>query len=175
MQKFVNLVDLVESFLPSIYLQKSASIQPRTGLSKFAKNYPNVFFRTDTGWYLRVLLHAPQEVVRRARVVRVRDRHAVLIVTPAGVHVAAARGLAYVLSNSVLERIRVRTDFVLTLTFFLIKNNFFRLIAYGHNSPRSNYTIFCYNLDRFTGFSVDARSTTSRTVNHQKYGKNILA
>ena len=33
----VNLVDLVKSFQTSIYLQNSASIQPRTGLSKFAK------------------------------------------------------------------------------------------------------------------------------------------
>ena len=35
MQKYVNLVDLVKSFVTSIYLQKSASIQPRTSLSKF--------------------------------------------------------------------------------------------------------------------------------------------
>ena len=41
MQKFSNLGDHVKSwsFLKSIYLQTSASIQPRTGLSKFAKNY----------------------------------------------------------------------------------------------------------------------------------------
>ena len=36
---YVNLVDLVESFQTSFYLQKLASIQPRTGLSKFAENY----------------------------------------------------------------------------------------------------------------------------------------
>ena len=30
MQKYVNLVDLVKSFPTSIYLQKSASIQPRS-------------------------------------------------------------------------------------------------------------------------------------------------
>ena len=35
MQKSVNLVDLVKSFHTSICLQKSASIQPRTSLSKF--------------------------------------------------------------------------------------------------------------------------------------------
>ena len=35
MQKRVNLVDLVKSSQTSIYLQKSASIQPRTSLSKF--------------------------------------------------------------------------------------------------------------------------------------------
>ena len=34
MQKNVNHVDLVKSFLTSIYLQRSASIQPRTSLSK---------------------------------------------------------------------------------------------------------------------------------------------
>ena len=35
---YVDIVDLVKSFLTSIYylLAKSASIQPRTGLSKFA-------------------------------------------------------------------------------------------------------------------------------------------
>ena len=41
----VNLVDLlVMSFQTSIgtYLQTLASIQPRTGLMKFTKNYPNV-------------------------------------------------------------------------------------------------------------------------------------
>ena len=36
MQKHVNLVDLVKSFPTSIYLQKSASIQPRTSPIKFA-------------------------------------------------------------------------------------------------------------------------------------------
>ena len=41
-QKRVNLVDLVKSFQTSIYSQNSASIQPRTSLSKFAKNYPKV-------------------------------------------------------------------------------------------------------------------------------------
>ena len=34
MQKYVNLLDLVKSFPTSIYLQKSASIQPRTSPSK---------------------------------------------------------------------------------------------------------------------------------------------
>ena len=42
MQKFVNLVDLVKSFPTSIYLQRFVSIQPRTSLSKFAKNSPKV-------------------------------------------------------------------------------------------------------------------------------------
>jgi hypothetical protein len=35
-QKHVNLVDLVKSFPTNIYLQKSASIQPRTSPIKFA-------------------------------------------------------------------------------------------------------------------------------------------
>ena len=40
----VNLVDLVKNFQTSIYylLANSASIQPRTSFSKFAKNYPKV-------------------------------------------------------------------------------------------------------------------------------------
>ena len=37
MQSCVHLVDLVKSFQTSIYLQILASIQPRTGLSKFTK------------------------------------------------------------------------------------------------------------------------------------------
>ena len=37
-QKCINLVDLVKSFQTSICLQNSASIPPRTSLSKFAKN-----------------------------------------------------------------------------------------------------------------------------------------
>ena len=41
-EKFVNLVDLVKSFPTSIHLQRFVSIQPRTGLSKFAKNSPRV-------------------------------------------------------------------------------------------------------------------------------------
>ena len=36
MQKYANLVDLIKSFPTSIYLQKSASIQPRTSPLKFA-------------------------------------------------------------------------------------------------------------------------------------------
>ena len=48
----------------------------------------------------------------------------------------------------------------------------YALITYLHLSA----TDFHHNLDRFTGCSVDARSTTSRTVNHHKYGKeNVLA
>ena len=37
-QKRVDLVDLVKSFQTSICLQNSASMQPRTSFSKFAKN-----------------------------------------------------------------------------------------------------------------------------------------
>ena len=39
-KKCVNLVALFKSFQTNTYLQNLASIQPRTGLSKFAKNYP---------------------------------------------------------------------------------------------------------------------------------------
>ena len=42
MQKYENLVDLGRNFQTNIYLQTSASIQPRTGLSKFANNYPKL-------------------------------------------------------------------------------------------------------------------------------------
>ena len=42
MQKFVNLVDLVKGFPTTIYLQRFVSIQPRTSLSKFAKNWQKV-------------------------------------------------------------------------------------------------------------------------------------
>ena len=45
MQKNVNLVDLVKSFPTSIYLQKSASIQPRTSLSKFGRKFNSLFIR----------------------------------------------------------------------------------------------------------------------------------
>ena len=45
MQKYVNLVDLVKSFPTSIYLQKSASIQPRTSLSKFGGKFNSFFIR----------------------------------------------------------------------------------------------------------------------------------
>ena len=45
MQKHVNLVDLVKSFPTSIYLQKSASIQPRTSFSKFGGKFNSLFIR----------------------------------------------------------------------------------------------------------------------------------
>ena len=41
----MNCVDLGESFPTSIYLQKSASIQPRTSPSKFGGNYSTLFNR----------------------------------------------------------------------------------------------------------------------------------
>ena len=45
MQKYVNLADLVKSFPTNIYLQKSASIQPRTSLSKFGGKFNSLFIR----------------------------------------------------------------------------------------------------------------------------------
>ena len=53
MQKRVDLVDIVKSFSKFkrvffIYLQNSVSIQPRTGLSKFANNCPTVTKRVRT-------------------------------------------------------------------------------------------------------------------------------
>ena len=47
-QKYANLVDRVKSFPTSIYLQKSASIQPRTSLSKFEVIYSLLFIRLLT-------------------------------------------------------------------------------------------------------------------------------
>ena len=41
----VHLVDLVKSFPTSIYLQKSASKQPRTSLSKFGGKFNSLFMR----------------------------------------------------------------------------------------------------------------------------------
>ena len=45
MKKYVHLVDLVKSFPTSIYLQKSASIQPTTSLSKFGGKFNSLFIR----------------------------------------------------------------------------------------------------------------------------------
>ena len=53
-QKYVNLVDLVKSFLTSIYLQTSASIQPRTSRSKFGWRYSNSFSQLSPRDRLRV-------------------------------------------------------------------------------------------------------------------------
>ena len=39
----VNIIDLVKSFPTSIYLQKSASIQPRTSPSKFGGKFNSLF------------------------------------------------------------------------------------------------------------------------------------
>ena len=46
--KGVHCVDLGESFPTSIYLQKSASIQPRTSLSKFGEKFNSLFIRLLT-------------------------------------------------------------------------------------------------------------------------------
>ena len=43
MQKYVNPVDLVKRFPTSSYLQKSASIQPRTSLSEFGGKFNSLF------------------------------------------------------------------------------------------------------------------------------------
>ena len=45
MQKYVNLVDLIKSFLTSIYLQESASTQPRSVHSKFEGDSIHFFIR----------------------------------------------------------------------------------------------------------------------------------
>ena len=45
MQKYVNLVDLVKSFPTTIYLQKSASIQPRTSPLEFGGKFNSISIR----------------------------------------------------------------------------------------------------------------------------------
>ena len=70
MQKRVNLVDLVKSFQTTIYLQNSASIQPRTSLSKFAKTSPKVRKNVGPGREGRdgLALHRrPRRAVRGTR------------------------------------------------------------------------------------------------------------
>ena len=49
MQKYANLVDLVKSFPKIIYLQKSASIQPRTTPSQFGEKFNSIFNRVLRG------------------------------------------------------------------------------------------------------------------------------
>ena len=60
-QKYVNLVDLVKSFPTNIYLQKSASIQPRTSLSKFGGKFNSIFIRLLTSHTSASRFHAGQE------------------------------------------------------------------------------------------------------------------
>ena len=48
--KGVHCVDLGESFPTSIYLQKSASIQPRTSPSKFGWKFNSIFIRVLNRW-----------------------------------------------------------------------------------------------------------------------------
>ena len=55
-QKFVNLVDFVKSFLTTVYLQKSASIQPRTSRSKHLEVAHLIFSTPSVG-----LPHLPPE------------------------------------------------------------------------------------------------------------------
>jgi len=50
--KGVHCVDLGESFPTSIYLQKSASIQPRTSLTKFGGKLNSIFIRLLNGYAL---------------------------------------------------------------------------------------------------------------------------
>ena len=65
-QKHVNLVDLVKSFPTNIYLQKSASIQPRTSLSKFGGKFNSLFIRvlsrepdaTGRGGSVKIISHS---------------------------------------------------------------------------------------------------------------------
>ena len=53
-QRNVNLLDLVKNFPTSIYLQKSASIQPRTSFSKFGGKFNSLFIRLLTHHHLHL-------------------------------------------------------------------------------------------------------------------------
>ena len=58
--KGVHCVDLGESFPTSIYLQKSASIQPRTSPSKFGGKFNSLFTSLLSGDpYMSGLLFTP--------------------------------------------------------------------------------------------------------------------
>ena len=70
----IHRVDLVKSFPTSIYLQKSASIQPRTSLSKFGGKFNSLFIRLLTrGSSSRtgsVVVKSARSRPRRSRVVQ---------------------------------------------------------------------------------------------------------
>ena len=68
MRKYANLVDLEKCCKMSIWLQRLASIQKRTSLSKFAKNPPKVRkkVRNNIG-QARRRLEAPRRGHRRER------------------------------------------------------------------------------------------------------------
>ena len=63
MQKYVNLVDLVNGFLRSICLQKSASIQPRASLFKFRSDSTHSFSYSPPP--------PPSQVIRRSHNLRI--------------------------------------------------------------------------------------------------------
>ena len=65
--KGVHCVDLGESFPTSIYLQKSASIQPRTSPSKFAGKYSILFTGVLSEQQLLLLLPAMAPAAERGR------------------------------------------------------------------------------------------------------------
>ena len=67
MQTYANLVDLVKSFPTSIYLQKSASIQPRTSPSKFGGNFNSIFIRLLIDAAPLQVLQASEEVVENGK------------------------------------------------------------------------------------------------------------
>ena len=81
MQKPVNLADLVRSFRTSIYLQKSASIQPRTSPPKFQLSYPARKFSFTLQSHrgraeLRAALRRHRHVLPELQVVRLADGQA---------------------------------------------------------------------------------------------------
>ena len=65
--KGVHCVDLGESFPTSIYLMKSASIQPRTSPSKFGGKFNSLFIHLLAGWPVKKDLDAERMVGSRPR------------------------------------------------------------------------------------------------------------
>ena len=71
--KGVHCLDLGESFPTSIYLQKSASIQPGTSLSKFGGQFSSLFIRLLN----RASSDAPSQLFRRTPSQLLRTKRAV--------------------------------------------------------------------------------------------------
>ena len=69
MQKLVNIVNLVKSFPTNIYFQKSASIEPRTSLSKIGGDSIYFSFASLVGPVSAVVQNTFQQYVEVVTVV----------------------------------------------------------------------------------------------------------
>merc|ERR1719247_96583 len=77
--KGMHCVDLGESFPTSIYLQKSASTQPRTSPSKFGGKYSILFNRVLSHTSVTPAPHQPASQPRRSSVAAASHQHKKLI------------------------------------------------------------------------------------------------